>query len=187
MSTKLTCLFIYLFLVLSKTGPTHLQVGVAEHDELGAGVYIIPFDKGQVHPSDSLQAREVRALLPVLGVLLHHLLPETGLLTASAHKETRTHMRTFKGGLKRLQICLLSNLCKRSLTVMNQGGADIPLIYPTEGKHVIQHILIVCVGIYYLTKCFQALQFRRLPELINYRNCSKKNNCFTKRKAELQQ
>lgn len=60
----------------------HLQVGVAEHHELSAGVDIIPFDEGQVHSSDSFQAREVWTPLPVLSVLLHHLLSETGLLAA---------------------------------------------------------------------------------------------------------
>lgn len=63
-------------------GTAHLQVGVAEHHELGAGVDVVPLDEGKVDSSDSLQAREARTPLPVLGILLHHLLPETGLLTA---------------------------------------------------------------------------------------------------------
>lgn len=65
-----------------REGTAHLQVGVAEHHELGAGVDVVPFDDGQVHSSDSLQAREVWTPLPVLSVILHHLLSETGLLAA---------------------------------------------------------------------------------------------------------
>lgn len=61
----------------------HLQLRVAEDHQLGAGVDVIAFDEGQVYASDSLQAREVWAPHPVLSVLLHHLLPETGLLTAN--------------------------------------------------------------------------------------------------------
>lgn len=57
-------------------------MGVAEHHELGAGVDVVPFDEGQVHSSDSLQTREVWTPLPFLGVVLHNLPPETGLLTA---------------------------------------------------------------------------------------------------------
>lgn len=63
-------------------GTVHLQVRVAEDHELGTGVHVIPFDEGEVHSSDSLQAWEVWIRLPVLSVLLHHLLPEMSLLAA---------------------------------------------------------------------------------------------------------
>lgn len=63
-------------------GTAHLQVGVAEYHKLGAGVDVIPFDEGEVHASNSLQTREIWTPLPILSVLLHHLLSETGLLTA---------------------------------------------------------------------------------------------------------
>lgn len=63
-------------------GTAHLQVRVAEYHKLGAGIDVVPFDEGEVHSTNSLQAREVRTRLPVLSVLLHYLLSQTGLLTA---------------------------------------------------------------------------------------------------------
>lgn len=65
-----------------KVGATDLQLRIAEDHQVGAGVDVIPFDEGHVRSTDQLQAREVRTPHPVLGVLLHHLLPETGLLAA---------------------------------------------------------------------------------------------------------
>lgn len=77
----------------------HLQVRVTEHHELGAGVDVIPFDEWEVHSSDPIQAREVGTPLPVLGVLLHHLLSELGLLAAHhrtwAGTDTQNHNSTF--------------------------------------------------------------------------------------------
>lgn len=60
----------------------HLQLRVAEHDQLGAGLDVVSFDVGQVHPRDPLQAREVGPPLPVLRVLLDQLEPEPVLLAA---------------------------------------------------------------------------------------------------------
>ena len=94
-----------LMLLASQPISTHLQVGVAEHHQLGAGVDLVPLDEGQVHPAHPLQGGEAGASLPRLSVHLHHLLPQAGLLPAPP---THTHRQSLGG-------------C-RVLRVFRQGG-----------------------------------------------------------------
>lgn len=74
----------------------HLQIWVAEYHKLGTGIDVIPFDEGEVRPTNSLQTWKVWAPLPVLCVVLQHLLPQTCLLTASGNKYININTNKYK-------------------------------------------------------------------------------------------
>lgn len=69
--------------------PHLLQVRVTEYHELRACVHVIPFNEGEVHAPDPLQTREVRAPLPVIGVLLQQQPLQTLLLAAAGGTKSR--------------------------------------------------------------------------------------------------